>query len=116
MVNFLKKNKSKVSYYIPDRFKDGYGVSEKLIKKLIKLYNPQFVIFLDCGSNSYQALKFVKSKNIGSLIIDHHNAQKPYPISDVFINPKKIGYEKFDYFCTVFLTYLFRSLYKKKIN
>ena len=115
MVNFLKKNKSKVSYYIPDRFKDGYGVSEKLIKKLIKLYNPQFVIFLDCGSNSYQALKFVKSKNIGSLIIDHHNTQKPYPISDVFINPKKkIGYEKFDYFCTVFLTYLFLDLYIKK--
>ena len=84
---------------------------------MIKLYNPQFVIFLDCGSNSYQALKFVKSKNIGSLIIDHHNTQKPYPISDVFINPKKkIGYEKFDYFCTVFLKYLFLNLYIKKIN
>ena len=105
----------KFIYYIPYRFKDGYGVSEKLIKKLIKLYNPQFVIFLDCGSNSYQALKFVKSKNIASLIIDHHNTQKPYPISDVFINPKKkIGYEKFDYFCTVFLTYLFLDLYIKK--
>ena len=89
MVNFLRKNNYKVNYFIPDRFKDGYGVSEKLIKKLTKLYKPQLIIFLDCGSSSYNALKFIKLNKIGSLIIDHHNTQKPYPISDVFINPKK---------------------------
>jgi len=115
MVNFLRKNKTKVNYYIPDRFKDGYGVSEKLIKKLTKLYEPQLIIFLDCGSSSYQALKFVKSKKIGSIIIDHHNTQKPYPVANVFINPKKkTGYEKYDYFCSVFLTYFFLDLYIKK--
>ena len=73
--------------------------------KLIKLYKPNLIIFLDCGSNSYDTLRYIKFKNIESLIIDHHNTQKPFPVSDVFINPKKKnGYEKYDYLCSVFLT------------
>ena len=115
MVNFLKKNQAKVKYFIPDRFKDGYGASEKLIRKLISSDKPELIIFLDCGSSSYNAIKFINSKNISSLIIDHHNINKPYPSSDVIINPKKIcDYNKHDYLCTVFLTYLFIDLYIKK--
>src|SRR6056300_1265295 len=118
LFNFLKKNNAKVNYIIPDRFKDGYGASRKLIIKLIKQFDPNLVIFLDCGSNSYEAIKFIKLKNIQSLIIDHHNVNNPYPDSDVFINPKKrVEYNKFDYVCTTFLTYLFIDCYirlKKK--
>jgi single-stranded-DNA-specific exonuclease len=118
LFNFLKKNNARVNYIIPDRLKDGYGASRKLIIKLIKQFDPNLVIFLDCGSNSYEAIKFIKSKNIQSLIIDHHNVNNPYPDSDVFINPKKrVEYNKFDYVCTTFLTYLFIDCYirfKKK--
>ena len=115
MVNFLKKNQAKVKYFIPDRLKDGYGASEKLIRKLISFHKPELIIFLDCGSSSYNAIKFINSKNISSLIIDHHNINKPYPSSDIIINPKKIcDYNKYDYLCTVFLTYLFIDLYIKK--
>ena len=118
LFNFLKKNNARVNYIIPDRLKDGYGASRKLIIKLIKQFDPNLVIFLDCGSNSYEAIKFIKSKKIQSLIIDHHNVNNPYPDSDVFINPKKrVEYNKFDYVCTTFLTYLFIDCYirlKKK--
>jgi single-stranded-DNA-specific exonuclease len=118
LFNFLKKNNAKVNYIIPDRFKDGYGASKNLIIKLIKQFDPNLIIFLDCGSNSYEAIKFIKSKKIQSLIIDHHNVNNPYPDSDIFINPKKrIEYNKFDYVCTAFLTYLFVDCYirlKKK--
>src|SRR6056300_1666334 len=118
LFNFLKKNNAKVNYIIPDRFKDGYGASKNLIIKLIKQFDPNLIIFLDCGSNSYEAIKFIKSKKIQSLIIDHHNVNNPYPDSDVFINPKKrVEYNKFDYVCTTFLTYLFIDCYirfKKK--
>ena len=87
------------------------SAEKNLIKELTAKFKPQLIIFLDCGSSSFEAIDFINSKKISSLIIDHHNTQKPYPISDVFINPKKkIGYEKFDYFCTVFLTYLFLDL------
>ncbi len=114
LIKFLKFNKSKVNYYIPDRFKDGYGANKNLIIRLIKNYNPQLIIFLDCGSNSHSVIKLIKSKNIETIIIDHHNTSKPYPNADVFINPKKdINYKNYDYLCTAFLTYMFVDLYIK---
>jgi single-stranded-DNA-specific exonuclease len=114
MVNFLRKNNVKLNYYIPDRFKDGYGASEKLIDKLTKKFNPNLVIFLDCGSNSYEALTRLNLKSIKSIIIDHHNTQKPYPPCNVFINPKKNeDYKEFNYFCTASLTYWFIDLFIK---
>lgn len=89
LVNFIKKNKSDVKYYIPDRFKDGYGASKKLISSLSKQHNPDLIILLDCGSNSFEAINYLREKNIQTLIIDHHNTTEPYPQSDVFINPQK---------------------------
>ena len=113
-VNFLKKKNARVNFYIPDRFKDGYGASKELIIILIKQFDPDFIIFLDCGSNSYEAIKYTKTKKIESLIIDHHNTSNPYPEANVFINPKKkCDYNNFDYLCTTFLTYLFIDLYIK---
>src|SRR6056300_510271 len=88
-VNFLKRKNAKVNYYIPDRFKDGYGASENLIIRLIKQFDPGLIIFLDCGTNSHTAVEYIRTRKIHSLIIDHHNTNYPYPLSDVFINPKK---------------------------
>jgi len=114
LVNFLKQKTSSVNYFIPDRFKDGYGASKELIIRLIKKFDPKLVIFLDCGSNSYEAIKYIKTKKIESLIIDHHNTNNPYPEADIFINPKKeVEYNNFSYLCTTFLTYLFVDLYIK---
>ena len=117
LVNFLKTKKNKVNYFIPDRFKDGYGASKNLIIKLIKQFDPGLLIFVDCGSNSHDALKHIKTKKIKSLIIDHHNPNNLYPEADVFINPKKnIEYSNFDYLCSTSLTYFFIDLYIRLKN
>src|SRR6056300_179946 len=113
-VNFLKKKNAKFNYFIPNRFNDGYGASKNLIIILIKQFSPNLIIFLDCGSNSYEALNYIKTRNIQSLIIDHHNTKSPYPNANIFINPKKkVEYSNYDYLCTTFLTYLVIDLYIK---
>jgi single-stranded-DNA-specific exonuclease len=115
LVNFLNKHNPNVNYFIPNRFKDGYGASKDLIIKLSKKFQPNLIIFLDCGSNSYDAIKYLRTKKISTFIIDHHNTSMPYPVSDVFINPKKnSNYDQYSYLCTTFLTYLFLDLYIKK--
>jgi single-stranded-DNA-specific exonuclease len=75
-------------YYIPDRTKDGYGASKKLFQKLI-LKRPKLIIMVDCGSTSNEAIDYLNKHNIKSIIIDHHEINKPYPKSNVIINPKK---------------------------
>ena len=114
IVKLLKFKKATFFYYIPNRFKDGYGTTESLVKKLI-FKNPNLVIMVDNGSSSNKAVNFLNKNNIKSIIIDHHEIYKPYPKSNILINPKKnLDYSKYDYFCSGVLTYFLIDLYLKK--
>ena len=115
-IKFFEKLKHPHFYYIPDRVKDGYGASKKLFQKLIKK-KIELVIMVDCGSTSNEAIEFLNENNIKSLIIDHHEIDKPFPKSNEIINPKKDnGYIEYDYLCATTLTYFFLEILAKKIN
>ncbi len=115
-VKFLKYLDHPFFYYIPDREKDGYGASKKLFEKLIRK-KPNLVIMVDCGSSANEAIDYLNKKKIKSIIIDHHEIDKPYPKANVIINPKKnIDYIKHDYFCATALTYFFLDLFVKKFE
>ena len=115
-IKFFEKLKHPHIYYIPDRVKDGYGASKKLFQKLIKK-KIELVIMVDCGSSSNEAIDFLNENKIKSLIIDHHEINKPYPKSNEIINPKKDnGYIEYDYLCATTLTYFFLEILSKKIN
>ena len=120
LVRYLDSIKHPFFSYIPDRVKDGYGASKKLFKKLI-IKKPKLIIMVDCGSTSNEAIDFLNENKIKSLIIDHHEINKPYPNANVIINPKKDnGYIEYDYLCATTLVYFFLDLLikssKNKIN
>jgi single-stranded-DNA-specific exonuclease len=103
-------------YYIPDREIDGYGATKKLFQKLI-LEKPKLIIMVDCGSTSNEAINFLNENKIKSLIIDHHEINKPFPNANSIINPKKDnGYREYDYLCATTLTYFFLDLLIKEIK
>ena len=103
-------------YYIPDREIDGYGATKKLFQKLI-LEKPKLIIMVDCGSTSNEAIDFLNENKIKSLIIDHHEINKPFPNANSIINPKKDnGYREYDYLCATTLTYFFLDLLIKEIK
>jgi single-stranded-DNA-specific exonuclease len=103
-------------YYIPDREKDGYGATKRLFQKLI-LEKPRLIIMVDCGSTSNEAIDFLNENEIKSLIIDHHEINKPFPNANSIINPKKDnGYKEYDYLCATTLTYFFLDLLIKDIK
>jgi single-stranded-DNA-specific exonuclease len=114
LVRFFKFIKHPYFYYIPDREKDGYGASIKLFKKLI-LKQPKLIIMVDCGSTSNKAVSFLNDNKIKSIIIDHHEINRPYPKSTVIINPKKNdGYSEYNYLCATTLTYFLLDIVNKK--
>ena len=115
-VRFFKSINHPFFYYIPDRERDGYGASKKLFQKLI-LKKPKLIIMVDCGSTSNEAVAFLNDNNVKSLIIDHHEINKPYPEASTIINPKKDnGYIEYDYFCATTLVYFFLDLLSQKIK
>ena len=115
-VKFFEDINHPFFYYIPDREKDGYGATKKLFQKLI-LEKPKLIIMVDCGSTSNEAIDFLNDNEIKSLIIDHHEINKPFPNANSIINPKKDnGYKEYDYLCATTLTYFFLDLLIKKIK
>ena len=115
-IRFLNSINHPFFYYIPDREKDGYGATKKLFEKLI-LKKPKLVILLDCGSTSHDAINFLNKNDIKSIIIDHHEINKPFPKANSIINPKKDnGYIKYEYLCATSLSYFFLDLLSLKIK
>jgi single-stranded-DNA-specific exonuclease len=115
-VRFFESIKHPFFYYIPDREKDGYGATKKLFQKLI-LNKPELIIMVDCGSTSNEAIDYLIENNIKSLIIDHHEINKPFPKANAIINPKKdTGYINYDYLCATTLVYFFLDLLSQKIK
>ncbi|WP_415285340.1 single-stranded-DNA-specific exonuclease RecJ [Candidatus Pelagibacter sp. Uisw_130] len=115
-VKFLESINHSFFYYIPDRVEDGYGATKKLFQKLI-LENPKLIIMVDCGSTSNEAINFLNENEIKSLIIDHHEINKPFPNANSIINPKKDnGYKEYDYLCATSLSYFFLDLLIKEIK
>ena len=114
LVRYFIHINQKHYFYIPDRVADGYGASKKLFQKLI-LKKPKLVIMVDCGSTSNEAIDYLNKHNIKSIIIDHHEINKPYPKSDVIINPKKELIKKENsLLCATALTYFFIEILVKK--
>jgi single-stranded-DNA-specific exonuclease len=107
LIRYFNSINQKHFFYIPNRTKDGYGASKKLFQKLI-LKKPKLVIMVDCGSTSNEAVEYLNKYNIKSIIIDHHEINKPYPKSNVIINPKKETIKKENsLLCATALTYFF---------
>ena len=116
LIRFFNSINHPFFYYIPDRERDGYGATKKLFQKLI-LKKPKLIIMVDCGSTANEAIDFLNENKIKSLIIDHHEINKPFPIANVIINPKKnTGYIEYDYLCATTLVYFFLDQLSQKIK
>jgi single-stranded-DNA-specific exonuclease len=79
---------------IPDRFEDGYGLSDKTVSKLLDLaFNQKFLLItVDCGITSVNQVKVLKDLGNEVLITDHHHASEALPPADVIIwNDKIVG-------------------------
>ena len=114
LIRYFSHINQKHFFYIPDRIADGYGASKKLFQKLL-LKKPKLVIMVDCGSTSNEAIAYLNKHNIKSIIIDHHEINKPYPKSDAIINPKKEFIKKeSSLLCATALTYFFIDILIKK--
>jgi single-stranded-DNA-specific exonuclease len=114
LVRYFNYINQKHFFYIPDRTKDGYGASKQLFQKLI-LKKPKLILMVDCGSTSNEAIDYLNQHNIKSIIIDHHEINKPYPKSNVIINPKKDLVKKESYIlCATALTYFFIDILIKR--
>jgi len=93
--------------YIPDRKTEGYGPSIKGFKELIEK-NVKVIFTVDCGTLSFQAIDYAKSKNIDVIVLDHHQSEINLPKAYSVVNPNRLD-DKSDlqYLCAAGVSFMF---------
>jgi single-stranded-DNA-specific exonuclease len=90
MVACLRTLGADVSYYIPDRFKEGYGLNMNCVT-LMKDQNIGLLITLDCGVTSMAEITAIKAQTKAQIIVmDHHTLPDQLPPFDIMVNPQQL--------------------------
>ena len=88
MYSFLREQYSNVEYYIPDRYKEGYGVSFQGLDYAYQ-NNCKVVITLDCGIKAVEKVKYARTKGLDVIICDHHYPGDEIPKALAVLDPKQ---------------------------
>ncbi len=85
---FLRKFTDQIEYYIPDRYSEGYGISEKGIH-YAKDQGINLIISLDCGIKAVEKAALAKELGIDLIICDHHLPGDILPDAYAILDPKQ---------------------------
>ena len=89
LYTYFKQRVLDVLYYIPDRYKEGYGVSLESIDYADE-NNVKLIITVDCGIKAVNEVKYANLKGIDVIICDHHLPDVDLPKAHSILNPKQL--------------------------
>lgn len=88
MYKFLKKIHSQIGFYIPHRYREGYGVSKAGID-FAKENGFTLIVSLDCGIKSAELIAYAKTIGIDFIVCDHHLPDEILPAAVAILNAKQ---------------------------
>lgn len=107
LTRFLKALNGRVSCFLPERASEGYGLSLAAIKRCLTTHQPDLMIAIDCGTNSFPEATYLKQQKVDLMVIDHHEPSQT-PVSEVaeaLVNPKLIAHEEDHILCSAGLIF-----------
>lgn len=88
LYTFLKDFGVDVDYYIPHRFKEGYGINIEGVEYAVR-ENAHLIVSVDCGITAVEETRIAKEQGIDLIICDHHNVGEEIPDAVAVLNPKR---------------------------
>lgn len=86
----LKKLGANVSYYLPSRSEEGYGLHVDSVERLAEL-GKRLIITVDCGIACVEAADRCRQLGVGLVITDHHGYGEKLPVADAIVHPALPG-------------------------
>ena len=86
--SFIRRFHKKIEFYIPDRYKEGYGISYTGID-FARKQGATLLIALDCGIKAVEKVKYAKEKGLDVIICDHHRPGDTVPEAAAVLDPKQ---------------------------
>ena len=90
LVNALRMLKADVSYHVPNRLEEGYGLNPDAIRRLAKL-GKKLIVSVDCGITSIHCADLCKELGVQLVITDHHTIGDQLPAADAIVHPQLPG-------------------------
>ncbi len=90
LVSFLRQVGFSCTYFIPNRFDDGYGLHEESLRQIITL-GVTLIISVDCGITAVREANFCRQAGVDLIILDHHSPQEKIPEATAVVNPLQPG-------------------------
>lgn len=90
LVSFLREAGFTCSYFIPNRFDDGYGLNSESLEQIIAL-GATVVVSVDCGITSVNEALLCRERGVDLIIIDHHAPKDVIPAACAVVNPLQPG-------------------------
>ncbi|NLF25750.1 MAG: hypothetical protein GX589_08880, partial [Deltaproteobacteria bacterium] len=84
--HFLRRIGGRVEVFVPDRFVDGYGLNQAVVKKIAES-GFGLLIAIDYGSTNLVELALARQLGLKTIVVDHHHIGTEAPQVDAFINP-----------------------------
>ena len=89
LMHFFKKIWMQVSYRLPHRIKDGYGLKNYFIDDVVSQW-VSLLITVDCGTKDVEVIRYAKNLGLDIIVTDHHAVPEVIPVEAVaVINPKR---------------------------
>ena len=89
LVSEFLDGKFPIEAYIPDRYKEGYGLSFDGINTAAEL-GITLIIVLDCGIKAFDQINHANSLGIDIIVCDHHRPDDELPKAKAILNPKRV--------------------------
>lgn len=91
----LKERGAEVSYRIPDRIADGYGINRNIVEEAVE-DGVQVLLTCDNGIAEYDTIAYAKGQGLTVVLTDHHevpvrDGHQVIPPADVVVDPKQEG-------------------------
>ncbi|MBQ7171001.1 MAG: single-stranded-DNA-specific exonuclease RecJ [Clostridia bacterium] len=85
---YLKSRGADVSYYIPDRIRDGYGMSASAVEEMAR-DGVALVVTVDTGVTANEEIAAARARGLSVVVTDHHECRDELPEADAVVNPRR---------------------------
>jgi len=113
---YFSSIKQKVTTYIPDRKKEGYGPSKEGFYNLINL-GSKIIFTVDCGTLSFEPIKIAQNEKVDIIVLDHHQSDAKIPNACAVVNPNRYDdTSQLNYLCAAGVCFMFLISLNKKLR
>ena len=89
-IELMRSRGASVRFYIPHRFKQGYGFHADVASEIARR-GCGLVIIVDCGTQDEEAISILRNANIPVIVFDHHIAESNIALANAIVNPQING-------------------------